>query len=434
MKTNHLHTAILGLAVGSLAIACSTGHSDAVGSGSNSQLGTVHMQLALPGNITLETLSYQISGPYTYSGTVNVANAVAIGFALPNVAPGSGYVLQESAVSADGAVTCSGASAPFNVAAGTTTQVNVNLTCTVTPEAGSILDTTTAAECATWNSAFATPSTALVGGSVQLSASARAPNVAALTYAWSATAGSIDTPNAASANFTCPATAGSVTLTLVVGDGPLAPGASCPTTDTTTSITVSCVAPADAGTPDTGAPDTGAPDAGPPVPCTTAGQTGCVPCSGNASGLCSATEALLVQHDIAAGHAATTDCYSCLLNAGCIDDTQFSDTGHECDDLSGTFGSASSSSECLSTVSCVLGSSCASSDVSICYCGAANAGSACQTAASPNGACVAQEVTGLGVSDNASVLKDYIDTTRPSGMANQLFACAKSFSCAACLQ
>ncbi|HEY2509783.1 MAG TPA: hypothetical protein VGI39_02975 [Polyangiaceae bacterium] len=386
----------------------------------------MRMQLALPGNLTIDTLSYQISGPAAFSGTINVADAVAIGFALPNVAPGSGYVLTESAVSIDGAITCSGTSAPFAVAAGSTTQVNVNLACTVSPEAGSILDTTVAAECATWNSAFATPSVAPVSGSVQLSASARAPDASALTYTWSAAAGSIDAPNAANANFTCPATAGDVTLTLVVGDGPLPSGASCPVAETTTTITVSCVA-VDSGTPDAGPPP-------PPVPCTAAGQTGCIPCSGNASGLCSATQALLIQHDIAAGHATTTDCYSCLLNAGCIDDTQFSDTGHECDDLAGSFGGASSSSLCLSTLGCVLGSSCASSDISVCYCGAGNAGTACQTAASPNGACFTAEVTGLGVSDNASVLKDLTDTTRPSGMANQIFACAESYGCAACLQ
>ena len=55
---------------------------------------------------------------------------------------------------------------------------------------------------------------------------------------------------------------------------------------------------------DTGAPDTGV-DSGPValVPCTTAGQTGCVQCQGNSNNLCSPTEALIVQQDIKKGLA-----------------------------------------------------------------------------------------------------------------------------------
>jgi hypothetical protein len=165
---------------------------------------------------------------------------------------------------------------------------------------------------------------------------------------------------------------------------------------------------------------------------------GCVACSGNASGVCSATEAQVVQHDIARGAAASTPCYSCLLNAGCIDDTTFADTGHECDDLTGTFNAGpqagtASSTLCLATVSCIFATSCSSSSVSTCYCGS-SAGSACVNAPTPDGACRTQEVNGLGLSTNQTILQNFTDTTRPSGMANQLFQCAVSNHCAACLQ
>jgi hypothetical protein len=190
----------------------------------------------------------------------------------------------------------------------------------------------------------------------------------------------------------------------------------------------------DANVPDANLPDTNAPDAGGPVACTQSGQAGCVACSGNADGVCTPTEALFVAHDIAAGHAATVDCYACLMSSGCLDDTQFGDKNHECGDLSGTFGSGAAPALCLDTVSCILSTSCSASDVSICYCGPSHAGNACQTAANPDGQCKAQELAGLGVTDNATVLKDYTDTTRPSGMANQIFACAESNSCGACLQ
>jgi hypothetical protein len=231
---------------------------------------------------------------------------------------------------------------------------------------------------------------------------------------------------------------------------------------TVPDATISDASPADGGGPDAGAldanrPDTNAPDTGPldaggadtaapeaggdasiAQPCTTS-ATGCVACTGNASGLCSSTEAAFVAHDIAAGHAATTDCYSCLVQSGCLDDTQFGDHGHECDDLTGTFDQGPkagtlASSLCLDALRCVLATSCSSSDISISYCGPNNAGNACQTAASPDGACYGPEIDGLGVTDNATVLKDYTDTNRPAGMANQIFSCAESNGCAACLR
>jgi hypothetical protein len=184
----------------------------------------------------------------------------------------------------------------------------------------------------------------------------------------------------------------------------------------------------DAGT------DTGAGDASVgPGPCTAAGQTGCVACSGNADGVCTPTEALFVAHDIRAGHAATLDCYSCLFNNSCVNDTTFSDKGHECGDLSGAFGGGGSASDlCVATLTCILKTSCAAGDVQDCFCGADHPGNSCQTAANPDGACKAAEVAGLGVSDDTSVLKDYTDTTRPAGMANQILSCAKINNCTAC--
>jgi hypothetical protein len=213
----------------------------------------------------------------------------------------------------------------------------------------------------------------------------------------------------------------------------------CPAAASTATLTVTCdPLPAPDAGPDTGV-DAASPDSAPPapVPCTAAGQTGCVACSGNADGVCTPTEARFVQHDIDAGHAATTDCYSCMVNAGCIDDTLFGDTHHECGDLTGAFNAgpragAPSADLCLATVDCVLASSCQSGDIADCYCGIGASGSQCQTLATPAGPCVGAETDGLGLTSNTQVLQSLTDTTRPSGMANQLFACAQSNGCAAC--
>jgi hypothetical protein len=417
MKSIGFRFVILGLAAaGVLSAGCSGGSSTR--SAGNEPTGVVGMQLTVPGGVQLATLSYTVTGPTTYSGTVDLRGVSAIAVALPDVAPG-GYTLSETATTADGFVTCSGQSAPFTIFGGATTAVSVGLACSASPDAGALTSTTDTGNCASVTSAVATPGVANVGASVQLTASAVAPDRSALTYAWSASAGTIDTPSAASANFTCPSTAGDVTVTLVVGDGSVPADVTCPVAASTTTLKVTCKAVAPP----------------PPVPCTTAGQTGCVACSGNAGGACSATEAAFVQHDIAAGHAATTDCYSCMLNAGCIDDTVFGDTGHECEDLSGTFGpnGKTSSSLCAATVQCVFQTSCETNDIAECFCGIGVSSAACQTIATPTGPCYAQEVEGLGFSDDTHVLQNYADQSRPAGMANQLFACAKSNNCNACL-
>jgi hypothetical protein len=178
------------------------------------------------------------------------------------------------------------------------------------------------------------------------------------------------------------------------------------------------------------------------APCTTS-TTGCVQCQGNSTGLCSQTEADFVSHDIAKGKATTPgadptgSCYACLLGGGCLDDTQFSDTGHECSDAFATFGTQA---ECESVISCILGSSCASSGaVAPCYCGTAGVSTTCQgnPAAGPiNGACDAQISSGLNfaMTDGTDNTKNLTDTTRAAGRADQIFQCAISNSCSACLQ
>jgi len=447
MKSVMRNAFILGLAVAaaSVSIAACSSKTDSTQTPEQEGTGIVGMALTLPGGLSIATVSYTINGPHTYTGVVNVASASTISFVVPNVAAGAGYTITLTAITTDGSVTCLGTSATFSVVARQTTAVNVFMACTTSiGDAGAVLVNGIQGNCATWGSAVANPSTTTTGSVVALSATASAPNAAALTYAWSASAGSIDTPSASAANFTCPATPGTVTLTLVTGDGVVPAGVTCPATNSTTTITVTCNGTVDAGAVDAAdaavavdaADSAVAVDAAdsavvlPPVgPCTaTNTASNCVPCAGNASGICSTTEAAFVSHDIAAGHKATLDCYSCLYNASCVDDTAFGDTGHECGDMS-----ASNSTLCLNTLNCALANSCVGTGAG-CYCGTANPGNSCQTATANFGPCQTTETAGLGVTDNASVLKDYTDTTRPSGMANQIFACALANGCSACVQ
>ncbi len=227
----------------------------------------------------------------------------------------------------------------------------------------------------------------------------------------------------------------------------------------------------DSGGPDaqdTGAAETGGPDGqadaaqgdGGLVPCTVAGQTGCVECVGNNSKECTPTEALIVQHDIDKGtaHAPGADpagsCYDCLYQNGCIDDSQ-GDVEHECHDSSVTHGTEA---QCLDVVSCIFGSddlatdslatgtveqgysagNCSSLATYVCYCGTASLTGNCGGSSSAaNGNCsdVIAAGSGFPVSDGTDNLGHFApDTTYASGMGTQIFKCAVNNACAVCLQ
>jgi hypothetical protein len=203
------------------------------------------------------------------------------------------------------------------------------------------------------------------------------------------------------------------------------------------------------------------------APCTVAGQTDCVECDGNASGmgnnggLCTPTEALFVQLDIDNGTVTApgvdpfdpsspsdptkSGCYPCLYNFGCIDDTAFGDVDHECGDLpagnftagDGTVGLYSTS--CVTTVQCSIDTTCANSTSGVdnCYCGPGGGSpSLClNNGPATNGACKTAETNGFLFmpDDSTDILKNYSDKAEPSGRANQIFVCARANSCMQCL-
>ena len=188
---------------------------------------------------------------------------------------------------------------------------------------------------------------------------------------------------------------------------------------------------------DAGGADTGTDAGSPLVPCTTAGQTGCVQCDNSAGNLCSPTEAALVARDIAKGYATapgpepSSACYECLAQAGQLDDTS-GDTGNEC-------GDAPNPAECLATLNCILGSECAATAVNICYCGTAAVSSSCNAVGAgnaANGTCATQIAAGLGfaVNDGHDILANLDAKHLSSGIADKIFQDAISNTCATCQQ
>ncbi len=215
--------------------------------------GIVGMTLTLLGGEMITTISWTVTGPngaatVVQSGAVNVQNSLSASFQVSSIPAGSGYSISLSGTSLDGSVTCSGA-VSFSVAARMTTTVADLLQCNPTAfEAGSLSVSGVPYSCAIWNGISALPSETTIGHSVAVSATATGANPSGLTYAWSAPSGTFDTPNAANANFMC-AAVGPVTLTVVVGDGPVPDGGACNLSLDTTTVQVQCDSLGDAGAP-----------------------------------------------------------------------------------------------------------------------------------------------------------------------------------------
>jgi hypothetical protein len=209
---------------------CDTNRSSHNGEGVDS----VEMNLDLAPGITINNATYTITGPggFSRSGTLDVSQSTKLSALIAGLPAGSGFTITISAISTDGAATCAG-SATFNVVAHTISQVSVHLTCHEGPRTGGALINGTLNVCPSIDGVSVTPAEVLVGGTVSLSAMAHDSDAApaALTYAWTASSGTLSSSTDPSPTFTC-TSPGTATLTLTVSDGDPTPG--CAATQTAT--------------------------------------------------------------------------------------------------------------------------------------------------------------------------------------------------------
>jgi hypothetical protein len=171
---------------------------------------------------------YASSGVAVISGGESVSDPNASLFVQLRIPPGKGDVVQMSATTSAGEP-CSGTSAPFDVVAGESANVEVTLICTPT--------TTGADHCPTV--VFWSASAASTGppGTFDLSAVARDLDATdVLSFSWTAASGAFGSPTASVTSYACGAVPAS-TVTLTVSDDHLP--ASC---NTTVILPVSCPA------------------------------------------------------------------------------------------------------------------------------------------------------------------------------------------------
>jgi 5'-nucleotidase len=191
------------------------------GANETADLGSASFELQLAPNITINSVSYTITGPagFTKTGSIDVSHSSTVSATIGALPAGTGYSISLTAQSTNGQVGCSG-SATFDVVSHATTSVSVHLLCLETPRTGSVLINGTLNVCPTLDGVSASPAEIIVGGSVSLSAFAHDSDAAPapLSYSWTATSGEINNPTAQSPRFSCTG-AGTPTITVTVSDG-----------------------------------------------------------------------------------------------------------------------------------------------------------------------------------------------------------------------
>ena len=155
---------------GAASYGCSSDPADSSGEQSESS-GSVGLALEVTDDVTLDAVSYTISGPaaYTKSGSINVKNSASLSLFIDGIPAGLGYNIALTANGVDGKSSCAG-NADFNVAAGSLSNVSVKLQCKLAPRKGSIMVNGSLNVCPVVEALEANPAEVAVGNSIELTA------------------------------------------------------------------------------------------------------------------------------------------------------------------------------------------------------------------------------------------------------------------------
>jgi hypothetical protein len=217
---------------------CSSGAEDTEAPQPEKVFGTVDARLQVDPGVTLNSFSYAITGPagFSKSDTVSVQDSTTISATIAPIPAGTGFDISLTSTAVDSSTTCAG-SATFDVRAGQTTPVPVQLACHEAAHTGSVLLTGSLNICPEILGVAAIPTEVVVGHTADVTSSAHDldQGPGPLTYLWTTDFGTLSDSSAQNPTFTC-ATAGTAHLTLTVSDGDAL--ATC--TDSRT-LTVSCM-------------------------------------------------------------------------------------------------------------------------------------------------------------------------------------------------
>ena len=212
------------LALGSAALTLCLASCEGASSKRVGDMGSVQMALDVSSGLTLDTISYVINGPgsFTKMGSIDVSHSSTISADISPLPPGMGFTIGLSATSQQGDGICMG-SQTFDVIAHQTTAVLVHLLCKQPTTNGSVSINGVLNVCPVIDSIGSSPGEVFVGGSILLSGQAHDSDAgpSLLTYQWTASpaaTGSLNNASTQNATFVC-AAPGTALVTLSVSDG-----------------------------------------------------------------------------------------------------------------------------------------------------------------------------------------------------------------------
>ena len=199
--------------------------------------GGISAELQLEPGITLASASYSIAGPNAFSktGPIDLRSSTAIAAQIAPLPAGLGFSIAVDATASDGVTACHGA-AVFDVAAVATTPVAIHVVCHEPARNGGVLISGTLNVCPVIDILSASPRDMSVGTPETLTVSAHDPDMlpSSISFAWSASSGTLVNASSRTPTFTCTAP-GAAAVTVIVSDGDATPGCAA-----TASVIVAC--------------------------------------------------------------------------------------------------------------------------------------------------------------------------------------------------
>jgi hypothetical protein len=216
-KTVVIAVALVSAGATTLAGCGVNGSDGSMGDKPTGDIGSVALALKLATGVSLDTISYSVTGPTTRTGTIDVSSSSTVSALISPLLAGSGYAVSLTGTATDGTTTCAGTSAAFSVVAAATTPVSVVISCNQAHTTGSVLVTGSINVCAKIDGVSATPPT---GNVIAIASATDDPDSGPLpiAYHWTTTSGTLSDPTAQNPTFTC-SVPGNVSLTLTVSDG-----------------------------------------------------------------------------------------------------------------------------------------------------------------------------------------------------------------------
>jgi phospholipase C len=219
MQTTIFRAILLGMLSASAALAgCATDPGD---SAQPETMGEIGLEVKLAPGLTLDSVSYTITGPIGFSrtGSINVGSSTTVSAIVSRIPFGTGYQITMRGASSDGSAVCMG-SATFDIDGPDTKPVALHMTCELQPTTGSILINGSINICPKIEGIDVSPAEVIFGGAISLQAAAsdldRAP--APLGFTWTATSGTLSSTSTTGPTWTCNKV-GRSTLTFAASDG-----------------------------------------------------------------------------------------------------------------------------------------------------------------------------------------------------------------------